>query len=538
MMADFDPDAYLAKSDHGFDPDAYLAGDAELAPPAPHNVPYHIARTDLPIDQTQYDTIDASAQPPRINGNQAEILGQVGGMMGMGDELAAGAKSVIDTATTPEKKWSNLLQTYRANKKNAQSDITQARAQQPLRYFAGNIPATIGTTVAASAIAPAAVGEQVAAAAPRAVNAISNLGISAIQNFGDDTFKTSKVLGDAFTMQAGGEILGALARPGKSAGELLQAPQKAVDFAAEHIGGTKIGKVFGQNADDIGEQASKKVKDLRVAQQSYLTQAGKEGAAAESAVSGSDFPSRLAKSASQGAADISPGSFVAPAAEFGEDLSKIHVGGMDQAIKDFGPKPSDFAAAQMEAKPYLKYEDPVSAMRSDNFQGFADRVNTAAGRNIADETTFALGQARDTLAKYQAARAAQQTAQSGADAAGTRLQNIKTGRGALQNAIGMGTAALGGNAIGGPIGAALIAGIGGKQLGKNAFGSIDMAGELGQKLAETASVAERWATQGGELGAAARWALSAQGPALVARLAVLARLQAAQQALQTPQAEP
>jgi hypothetical protein len=67
-------------------------------------------------------------------------------------------------------------------------------------------------------------------------------------------------------------------------------------------------------------------------------------------------------------------------------------------------------------------------------------------------------------------------------------------------------------------------GVAGKLVGDRALKAADKFGELGNKMSEMTSWAEKLAQRDDRIGRAAQYALSADGDALIARLAVLANL--------------
>lgn len=478
-----------------------LLDDGELGPiPKETSPPESIAREPIEV-----------VGNPEIPADEAFKIGAGQGAFGLGDEISAGLKAVRDTAASPQRDWENTLQLYQAYKKNAARDRASAQKQQPGAYMAGNLPVAAAMGVTSAALAPAAA----LSAAPWGTNLVTNMGQSIAQNFGQDTLTPGNVatdlaIGEAVAMPS----RVAAAGPSKLAGQALQLPQRGLDAAADWFGGTKVGQVLGANADDIGNMASKRVKDLRVAQESYLTDAGKQGAAMGQAIGGEDLPSRLAKATTEGRASVGPGvtDYTVNPAEFGKDIQGITDNARANAIRNFGG-----------GKVPLDHEDPISFLKATGHQSRASDLNRAAVREIRDEETEMVSNTKKLLDNWQAAKVARDAAQSGATQSADTLQRIKTGRGALQNIAGMAAGGAAGQGVGGPAGA-LLGIAGGKQLGKGAFQTIDLAGEAGQRLSQVASIAERLATGGGPLGKAAQWALSGQGPAFIARLATLADL--------------
>lgn len=152
-------------------------------------------------------------------------------------------------------------------------------------------------------------------------------------------------------------------------------------------------------------------------------------------------------------------------------------------------------------------------------------IKPRAKQNLTDELKYVVGGARSKLdrakgidadnatnAKYLGDKAAK---------AQDQIERIARGRETITKGATLGAAAAGGTKD------LLTAGIGlaaGKQIGKSVLAGIDLAGEAGQRLAKTASLAEQWATRDDGLGRAARWALSAKGDAAIVRLMALAKL--------------
>lgn len=510
----------------------------------PHDLPPGFELEQPPSDQGPPSGVfsNAPAPVPRISPDEATAIGMGQGAFGVGDEIASGARAIRDTAMTPERRWSDLLQLYRAYKGNAARDQAAAQSQHPVYYAIGNLPVAAVAGMETAALAPAAAMR----AAPWATNFVTNTAQAIAQNYGQDTLTPKNVAKDV----AAGELLGGAMRvaargPVKTAGDIMQLPQRGIDAASDWLGGTSFGKLLGSNADELGDVASKRVKDLRLAQQSYLTEAGKHGAAADASVGGKDLASRLARSASQGNADIGPGGFTVNPAEFGDDVQRIVSRARQEALDRLGKgrvlSTDQDAVTNLLAgrdmprvlDPQLEAAAPGSPERA-AMTDLAKRIGARAKENIDMDLGGSLDRARETLATWQAAKSAQQSAQQGAAAAGDELTRIKTGRGALQNIAGIAAGGAGGNAIGGPVGA-MIGVASGKQLGKGVLQGIDIAGEAGQKLSQVASVAERLAARSDGVGQAARWALSGEGPAFVARLATLADLPEVKEELQATQ---
>lgn len=463
----------------------------------------------------------APAPAPQIAGTDAMVLGEGQGMFGLGDEITSGARALRDTALTPERKWSDLLNLYRAYKSNMGRDIKAAQTQHPLAYMAGNLPMAVASAVGSAGAIPGALTQ----AAPWGANTVINIGQSIAQRWGQDELTPGNVLKDV----AAGEIMAApmrIAQHGirRTIGEVAQLPQQGIDEVSDRLGGTSVGRALGANADDLTGNTSKRVKDLQTAQQSYLTQAGKQQAAADAALSGSDLPSRLAKSASDGRATLGPRGFTADPAEFGDDIYRISKGATQEAADRFAPGKGvyDYPVLTMQAQIKEALASGDMAKANELSAQIAD-VSKMANRTRTDEIGYTMDTARDTLARFQQAKEAEAQARTGAMDAADELGRIKTGRGALQNLAGIVGGGAAGHSVGGPIGAML--GIaGGKQLGKGAFQTIDLAGEIGQKLAAATPTLERLASGGGKLGDAARWVLSGEGPAFVSRFFTLAQL--------------
>lgn len=485
-----------------------------------------------PPDQGPQPGHTAPAPAPQIATTDAMLLGEGQGMFGLGDEITSGARALRDTALTPERKWSDLLNLYRAYKSNMGRDIKAAQNQHPLAYMAGNIPMAMSTGIATAKAVPDALMK----AAPVATNMVTNAAQSIAQRWGQDELTPGNVLADV----AAGEAFAApmrVAQHGvrRTVGDLAQLPQRAMEGTADWLGGTTIGKVLGSGADELGENASKRVADLRTAQQSYLTEAGKNAARAGV----DDQALAVAKAAQEGRAEIGPDFQRLP-----KEMSNVFTDVADRnsrdAYKRFAPEALQFSepgmavtgmangtidqsalpgaqGAPQQLKQFL-HPDPSMPMK-------IDAVNRQATGDTAADLDAFFARARELQGGLQA--------QAGADAAGAELGRIKTGRGALENIIGLGGGGSAGHGVGGPVGAML--GIAaGKQLGKGAFKAIDLAGTAGQHLAAAVPTVERLAVQGGALGRAARWVLEGDGATFAARLATLAQLPEFQSELDVP----
>lgn len=168
-----------------------------------------------------------------------------------------------------------------------------------------------------------------------------------------------------------------------------------------------------------------------------------------------------------------------------------------------------------------RYDDE----RADELDAAVKAIKPRAKQNLTDELNFVLGGARGKLGKAKEVDTENATnAKHLADQAAKaqdQITRIARGRETITKGATLGAAAAGGTRD------LLTAGIGlaaGKQIGKSVLAGIDLAGEAGQRLAKTASMAEQWATRDDGLGRAARWALSAKGDAVLVRLMALAKL--------------
>lgn len=187
-----------------------------------------------------------------------------------------------------------------------------------------------------------------------------------------------------------------------------------------------------------------------------------------------------------------------------------------------------------------------SGKEADDFRWVTDELKKRLPKEEAQrDQAFASGKANlktnmDELfananaAKKQINEATESTARYGekdrlgkiADSASKKLENIKTGRSAVENITGLVSSTLGAmsdnnssfakTAFNASVGA-----MAGKPIGRAIFKGVDLAGAAGQRMAKVASIAERLATRDDSIGKAAKWALSAEGDRAVARLAIL-----------------
>lgn len=493
--------------------DALLEDDGPLPIPQTTQPPEAIAREPLdPVKQ------------PKIGATDAANLGMGQGAFGLGDEVTSAMRAVRDTALTPERKWENTLNLYRAYKANQARDMGRAQSQQPVAWMAGNLPSAALTGIVSAAAVPAAAMK----AAPIGANLITNAAQSMAQNWGQDTLTPWSVMGDVAAGAALGGAMHVAARgPARTVGDIMQLPQRGVDAASDWLGSTKIGQALGSNADELGENmVSKRVKDLRLAKQSYLTEAGKQNVAASQKISGTDLPSRLAAAAVQGAADLGPGNWTMNPTHFGDDFFDMSQTAANFSLDKHYPQLRN-TAFDVEGK-----FDIARQMKGPNAATAWQQMGADYKRDLSADIGNNLSSARDVLEQYRAMKAAEAQAMSGAQGAADELQRIKTGRGAIQNVAGIAGGGSAGGSFGGPVGA-ILGVAGGKQLGKGALQSIDLTGEVGQRLSAMVSIAQRWATRDDRLGQAAQWALSGEGPAFIARLATLADLPEAQDELKT-----
>lgn len=218
------------------------------------------------------------------------------------------------------------------------------------------------------------------------------------------------------------------------------------------------------------------------------------------------------------------------------DASKIHLDALEEASGRFYGK--DYPRGDLDNIADAHWErnkvDP-SPERAATYKAFNKRTQ----QNMDDELGLKLERARfwrDQLKdiderKIQAAGDKQEAARLEREAtkAKAALHALGVGRSALENAAGGGAALSGGTSgvIGAGIGAAV-----GKPVARAIFKGVDIAGAAGQRLAKVASIAERLAARDDSVGRAAKWALSAEGNAAAARMAILADMPEVQEEME------
>jgi hypothetical protein len=493
----------------------------------------------------------------------------------------------------------SILEAWQANRRERAQASKAAQADHPLAYLAGNVPALIAGGMASAAAIPKAVMQ----AAPVASNAIANMGNSILQHANRGDLGLGSVLGDVALGEAAAAPV-RIAQHGvrRTIGEAAQLPQQGIDW----FGGTRIGRALSSNASDVAT-SNKVVKDLKVAQQSYLTDAGKKAAEADAMLTGNDLPTRLAASAARGprtiqtqqpvlddlgvprvaedrvAADMSfassldRGNWAIDPREFGDDFRQMSKDASNQAMERVYPQFANNPKFDLEDKfdavsntirrpgKEIEFRERVLAgtpRGEDTAAAIADlaakpqkadwhRGNianlqkevaaaTAKQGELGSEYTRALGRdkdwtldkARSTLEQWQAAKAAQKTAELGGEEVAKQLANVQaarraTGRSATENIMSVAGAISGaglGHGPGGLLGTAFGAAAGDQLASRSAqrvFQGVDKLDSAGQKLAAAMPTLQKLSAGGGPLGKGADWVLSAKGPAMVARLTTL-----------------
>lgn len=474
---------------------------------------------------------------PDITADEAFKIGAGQGAFSLGDEISSGIRAVRDTAMSPQRKWEDTLRLYQAYKANAARDRGAAFRQHPIAYMGGALPVAAAMGNVSAALAPAAA----VSAAPWGTNVVTNAAQSIANNYGNDTLTPGNVVKDV----AMGEAVALpfrIAQHGvrRTIGDIAQLGQRGLDEAAYRFGGKKLGQVLGRDAGEIGDMASKRVKDLRTAQQSYLTDAGKQAAAADAMVSGQDLPSRLAKAGTEGRASLGPNGFSVDPAEFGDEFGRRVAGARSDALRQAPPG----MVITSDEHAVTDLMSGIDATRARNraippaLPGSPERIamdsavgaiKNRFGENMDVSVQGPIDDARSILERWQAAKAQQKAAEAGGEEAAKQLARIKTGRAAIANAAGVASAVTGGGITGALSPAAgMLTGAAGlglrKQVGQGMIDTVDAAGSVGQWLSAMTPTLQRLATSGGAMGAAAKWVLDGKGAAQIARLATLAKM--------------
>lgn len=501
---------------------APIDSDVEIIDPD-RKAPYvdQMSTRPTPPAGIEREPIELEKLPP-TTGDQAELLGMGQGAFGLGDEISAGMRAVKDTALTPERKWSDLLRLYRAYKGNAKRDVARAEAEHPGRSLAGALPVAM---IAGGKLA-SAVPETFAATHPTATRIGTNIGLSALNNYGRDTLTpgnvaTDVLAGEGMNLAAkGAQLLGRRGVKGL-VGDAMQLPQRGVNKASDAIG-----------------SLSPEARQLSGLKRTMEQEAASHLAAEKATLSGADFESRLATAVAEGRASVGPGrSYQVSPAEFGDDITRMSRDATREAV-EANPIASKAVLNLDEdvIKQIRRSPEVVSAgqragtVRRGSGAGpgddIAKQVNDDAMRRIAEKETASVSKAQELLDKYRAAKAARTGVESGIAELDPKLAAVKrvAGRGVVEKLAGKALGGASGGLLGGPIGAVGGMALGGKTVGGVALGAVDALGDAGARLAKTDGLAKIWAMRDDDLGRAARWALSAEGPALLARLATLAKL--------------
>lgn len=237
------------------------------------------------------------------------------GVAGIPVAAAAGAVDAISNKQ-------NLLDAYRKRREQQKYQAKLAREQRPWSSLAGGLADAVGETMLAGAALPGEAAQFIAqapAAQRAALETLRQVGTMGANDYARSGAGTTTV--DAARRGTedvlGGQLLGlmgeAISQPIKNAGKGLQWPQRAGEWLADKVGGTRAGQSvanLGGEPKEIGDKyVSERVRDLR-----KTIDAGEIGDAAASQVD--DSMRAIGSFADKRLSNLSPSETKALAQEF------------------------------------------------------------------------------------------------------------------------------------------------------------------------------------------------------------------------------
>lgn len=503
------------------------------------------------VDQDARPSVMAPSEPRRMGQLESAVIGAEMGIP-LAPAVLSGMETVTDVAKQPT---ADILATYQKNRAHRQQLAQQSQRDNPWTHGIASATTGIGTALAAAPLSTmGAVGAGGIAARNLILDALAALGQTA--NEGKvDTRNASK------NMMLGYGLGGAARLVGKgvqTAGEILEGGQNLKDDIAGWLGKSQIGKMIGASGDELDDaMKSSRVINLeqriKDAENFKPTPVEMSQADAMEHFRGESLPYRLATAAKEGRADIYDTGFQGSPVDFGDDMARMHAKAVEQGKQ--GRYPSNWTTEDIRMA-QLKLQKQASAPQFAKTKASGVPKNQSGPSAVPEDLSEALATETARHADYQAATSAAgdqmrtdaaqrartllqqmrdiESRQAGdamekakldkaAAGASEQLGNIRTGQAAFGKAAGVLGGASAGYAAGGVPGAMLGA-LGGanKAIASPLLKGIDMAGAYGQRLARTASIIEKVAMQDNAMGRMAQWALSAEGPNAIARMAILA----------------